>query len=356
MSFTFWNQTNTFTQASKDTSPQQDQRNTTAERTLLTSPCLAKSYLVLFVFVLGVTGNAYLVWVIVTVRQLCTFTYSFVLNLAISDCLKGLMFITLTTTEYIYHDVHENVPQFFHNVVFAILSYTYLVSVFLTLLLAIERYISCVYGIRREVILTDKRVLIMAVSAWILPFIPLVSTLSLDSETGTQQCSQNKSISSYSNAIILAVVFLIIVCVYAQLYRLSKKHIRRIRALRASVGNEINNISRIREDLKVAFVASVISLEIGIFLLPRSVFVILLETGRCNAMCRAGLRIANLLLALHPIANVLVYSLGMKQLREVIKGKLLKIFAVKSNQADVPEHLEMCTTKQIAVKSLSCTN
>ena len=101
-------------------------KNITSNAKAESSPCRVKSYLILIVFFIGIVVNGYLIWIIATVQQLRNLTNKLVANLALSNCLKCLLFLFTDLAQFVYHQIQDQFSTLAYLVRHYGVSYTHM--------------------------------------------------------------------------------------------------------------------------------------------------------------------------------------------------------------------------------------
>ena len=273
-------------------------------------------------FLIGFVGNGYLIWVIAKAKQLHNLTYGLVACLAISDCFKGLVFLLLGLAQFVYREIQKKSSAVISLVIYYGLSYSYLVSLLMIILLTLERYITCVHGTRKEQILTKEKVLVAITFGWITPLIYVIVMVLLEKDTKGNPCTKQKRVFTYCNSVVIILSFIVVTYIYIQLYQSSRRQLKKIRLQEESVRVQVDRARRLLQNLKIAAASSIVSLEFAVFIVPRSFLLFLLQSGHCGQSCQSALSINNTFLVLHPVVNMLVYSLSMRKLRKLLKRRL----------------------------------
>ena len=187
------------------------------------------------------------------------------------------------------------------------------------LLLAVERYIACVFSLRFFLIFTSSRANFAVVSVWMISILCGLLALHPNEPNYSKTASNNARILlAYSVMVIVSSVSLIII--QAHLYRLSRTKFRVEPVIKFGTQREKDDLTK--RQLKLGFAASIVIVLYLICMLPMAClfFYLLLNPEKDMAKMREAVSILTML---NMFVDPFVYGFGMADMRQGIKRQCI---------------------------------
>ncbi|CAG2237908.1 QRFP-like peptide receptor [Mytilus edulis] len=126
-------------------------------------------------FILGITGNIFVIAVVAQYKHMRTLTNVFLVNLTVGDLLVALICIPITLGEYVYKEyifgtVMCKLAPFLQGSAVA-------VSALSLLFIGINRYFAIHRPLKAKIIFSKRKIYLMLVSVWVLSFSAFVPLL-----------------------------------------------------------------------------------------------------------------------------------------------------------------------------------
>ena len=152
---------------------------------------------------------------------------------------------------------------------------THIASTGFILLLAIERYLACVFSLRFYTIATPIRANIAVVAVWVISILVDLLALHPDEPNYSQMASSNNARSQWLHitTVIVSSVFLVIV--QARLYRLSRIKLKIEPVMKFGTQKEKDDLTR--RQLKLGFAASVVVILYVVCMFPMACLLVYLS-------------------------------------------------------------------------------
>eukprot|EP00112_Aurelia_sp_Birch-Aquarium-sp1_P018711 Seg4503.3 transcript_id=Seg4503.3/GoldUCD/mRNA.D3Y31 product="5-hydroxytryptamine receptor 6" protein_id=Seg4503.3/GoldUCD/D3Y31 len=201
-------------------------------------------YIILGIFI--IVGNALMIAIYITWKQLRTPTNTFLVMLATADLLIGVIFIPLYIgghyLEY-YHSISisENIDQ--------VLLFTFFASVFNLYAVTADRYIAVLYALRYNALMTTRTVSMFVAAAWLCP--ALITAILLICKSVAADI-QPMILFGFEIAFVIIPGFLM-VFVYVMIFKEARKQICQVASLQVRDSNkEKDKAKKRRAEHKVA--------------------------------------------------------------------------------------------------------
>ena len=189
------------------------------------------------------------------------------------------------------------------------------------LLLAIERYIACIYSLRFYTILTSPRTNLAIVSVWVISI--LNGLLSLPNEPNYLQSVFSRNLRGlYVHLTTTLVSTLVLIIVQARLYKLSRTKLKVIPGNMFGAQKEKDDLTR--KQLKLGFAASIVIVMYVVCMLPMACLSVYSRLNPKSDVSSLKNFLVSLTL-LNTFIDPFVYGLGMSDMRQGIKGEFRKL-------------------------------
>ena len=209
-------------------------------------------YIILGIFV--IVGNALMIAIYITWKQLRTPTNTFLVMLATADLLVGVIFIPVYIgghyLEY-YHSISisENIDQ--------VLLFTFFASAFNLYAVTADRYIAVLYALRYNALMTTRTVSMFVAAAWLCP--ALITAVLLICKSVAANI-QPMILFGFEVAFVIIPGFLM-VFVYVRIFKEARKQIVQVASLQVRDSNkEKDKAKKRRAEHKVAKVRMISNL------------------------------------------------------------------------------------------------
>lgn len=201
---------------------------------------------------------------------------------------------------------------------------TYLVSSLTLVALSIERYIACFHSYRIHELLTNRRTMTTLVLFWLLGSIFGGIALVPHREADHQALLTNSAYFGTITVVITPLVSLILIVIQSLLYCLSRKKMARVLPATLSSTKSEMDATR-RQQMKVAFVASMVVLSYLVCMLPGACVIIINRFANVGTATNTKKMLTISLGMLNTLLNPFIYGLGMLDTRKAIEKELKKI-------------------------------
>ena len=255
---------------------------------------------------------------VLIVRFRCELTrHKILLCLSVSDNLQilGLGLITVIGLG-LQPTVTSHSCQVLRQIVEVLLMQTHSASTAFILLLAVERYISCVFSLRVYTIITPSRANFAVISAWVISIFGGLLSLHPNEPNYSRMAMSNNSriLWLYSTTVMVSSVSLSVI--QARLYRLSRTKLKVVP--HNMFGRQKEKEDLTRRQLKLSFAASVVIILYVVCMFPLACLAIysLLNPIRDVTNIKQALAF---LAMLNTFVDPFVYGFGMPDVRKGIK-------------------------------------
>ena len=189
------------------------------------------------------------------------------------------------------------------------------------LLLAIERYIACIYSLRFYTIVTSSRTSLAVVSVWVISISS--GLLSLTKEPSYTQLILDRNLRAfYVYVMTTPVTTLVLIIVQARLYKVSRTKLKIIPHNMFGAQKEKDDLTR--KQLKLGFTASIVFIMYIVCMLPMAGLSVYSRLNPEKDVSSIR-QVLVFLSALNTFIDPFVYGVGMADVRQGIKGEFRKL-------------------------------
>ena len=294
--------------------------NLTVTITVLCVPPLP-AYFLLLNFLFAAPMHFLIIRVLAVRFRLALPRHKILLCLSVSDNLQmlgtGLIFLIGSRIQPI---VTSQSCQVLRQILQVVAVQTHSASSGFIILLAIERYIACIYSLRFYTIVTPSRTNLAIVSVWVISISN--GSLSLPIEPNYSQLVFGRNLRVfYIYVMTTLVTTLVLIIVQACLYKLSRTKLKVVP--HDMFGTQKEKVDLTRRQLKLAFSASIVIIMYVVCMLPVACILVYSRLHPKNDVYSIT-AILILLSAMNTFIDPFVYGLGMADMREGIKGEFKK--------------------------------
>ena len=234
----------------------------------------------------------------------------FLLSLAVSDLGVGLLVQPLYITRLVMM-IKENTQTLYFEIT---LNSFYATAIFLTyasffgvVALTADRYLAVHFYLRYQELVTQKRVVAVAISNWILSAILMLLSIWIP------------NVATIISVPVESVCYLTTAFFYFKIYLAVRHHSNQIQVLQAQLAqNNEGDITNAARERKAAVGTFYVYLVFLICFLPTTCFWIIERSAGPSTMLLQFARYANTLMFLNSSLNPLIYSWKMKHVRHAI--------------------------------------
>ena len=241
----------------------------------------------------------------------------FLLSLAVSDLGVGLLVQPLYITRLVMM-IKENTKTLYFEIA---LNSFYATAIFLTyasffglVALTTDRYLAVHFYLRYQELVTQKRVVAVVISNWILSAIPMLMSIWIPNAVGIVSVP------------VESVCYLTTAFFYFKIYLAVRHHSNQIHVLQAQLAqNNEGDMTNAARERKAAVGTFYVYLVFLICYLPSTCFWIILRSAGPSTMLSQFALYTNTLMYLNSSLNPLIYSWKMRHVRHAIMEILRNI-------------------------------
>ena len=212
--------------------------------------------------------------------------------------------------------------QMLRLIVEIIAAQTHYASTGFILLLAIERYIACIYSLRFHAIMTPSKTNFAVVSVWIISILCGLLALHPNESNYSQILYSNNPRSSWLYITTVVVSSISLTVVQGSLYRLCRTKLKVVP--QNMFGTQKEKYDLTRRQLKLSFAASIVVIMYIVCMLPLACISAYILSNPKRELVEVTV-VALFLTMFNTFVDPFVYGLGMGDMRQAIKRELKQL-------------------------------